>query len=648
MTTSLDKAKQQLEGAKPPHSDDKQKPATNYATAEYPLPLAIIGTRRKPEFPLHALPPLIREAVEEVQAYVQAPTALVVSSVLGIVSAICQGLVKVRRDNTLVSPVSLYLLLIAEANERKSKVESYFKGVIEQWETTTQKIYLSKHHAYEAETVAHDARCFAIEKEIKKNGSDDTELEKHTKALTELLAEKPQKPLTPKILFGDATKEALSKALDENYPSGSVLSAEGGGILAGALTRDGLTGVLAMLNSLWSSEVIVINRSSDGDRVLKDVALTLSLAVQEAVITEFLHKGKEMARGIGFLARTLLCFPETTQGNRLYKAPPKTNHAVEQLNNRLTQLIAMQEDHIEHGRLKRDTVTLDDEAKAVWIKFYNSTESMQCKGETLEFIRDVAGKIADNASRLACLFHALESESDTIGDTLNKKHMTMGCEVAEYYLQEALIYLESSELPTEFKQAQDVSGRLISYAMKRKQDTSSIKDRLLWNEITHRNVQRLSRQNKKELAAILIELEDADHLLDNRKVGKSIIYTMSFLDWNDEPTTKPDASTPLELVTLTLTLPKGNNTSGANSFNEWAILGDIKIGSDEKNFIRGFIAGLQLTTAQTQALLMHYATVWNTAYQREQNPNRKYNQGRYFANSWLRNGAKGFMERKIE
>ena len=148
-----------------------------------------------------------------------------------------------------------------------------------------------------------------------------------------------------------------------------------------------------------------------------------------------------MARGISFLARTLFCYPETTQGQRLYQAPPETNYAVEILNNRLTQLIAMQEDHIENGRLKRDTLSLDDEAKEVWVKYYNSTETMQCRGEALEYIRDVAGKTADNASRLAALFHVLEADEETISDTINKDFMTMGCDVTEYYLHEALIYL---------------------------------------------------------------------------------------------------------------------------------------------------------------------------------------------------------------
>ncbi len=190
----------------------------------------------------------------------------------------------------------------------------------------------------------------------------------------------------------------------------------------------------------------------------------------------------------------------------------------------------MQEDHIENGRLKRDTLSLDDEAKEVWIKYYNSTETTQCRGEALEYIRDVAGKTADNASRLAALFHLIESDSETISDTINKDCMRMGCKVAEYYLHEALIYLESSELPDEFKNAQDISERLISYAMKRKQTPDNIKDRLLWNEITHRQLLRIAPRkinDKKSMALVLIEMEDADHILDNRKIGKSIIYTIN-------------------------------------------------------------------------------------------------------------------------
>ncbi len=123
---------------------------------------------------------------------------------------------------------------------------------------------------------------------------------------------------------------------------------------------------------------------------------------------------------------------------------------------------------------------------------------------------------------------------------------------------------------------------------------------------------------------------------------------MSLLDWKDKPKKHQQSHTTPETVTFTITLPKGKKIEGNASLNRWGGLGGLSIGNDERNFIRGIIAGLQLSNEQKQALLKQYAEVWNKAYQRERNPNRKVNQGYYVANTWLRSGAKGFVHRKLE
>ncbi len=60
------------------------------------------------EFPLSALPPLIRDAVIEAQQITQAPLGLVAASAPGAVSLVCQNLIDVCRLNTLRGPVSLF------------------------------------------------------------------------------------------------------------------------------------------------------------------------------------------------------------------------------------------------------------------------------------------------------------------------------------------------------------------------------------------------------------------------------------------------------------------------------------------------------------------------------------------------------------
>ncbi len=95
---------------------------------------------------------------------------------------------------------------------------------------------------------------------------------------------------------------------------------------------------------------------------------------------------------------------------------------------------------------------------------------------------------------------------------------------------------------------------------------------------------------------------------------------MNLLDWDDNQDNHQVATTEPETVTLTIILPKGKTTADNSSLNRWSGLDGFSIRNDEKNFIRGFIAGLQLTHAQKQALLQQYVIVWNKAYQQEGKP----------------------------
>ena len=55
--------------------------------------------------------------------------------------------------------------MVAEPNERKNAVETYFRPVIEKWEQTTQKIYALKHCDYESELIAYEAKRKTLEKD---------------------------------------------------------------------------------------------------------------------------------------------------------------------------------------------------------------------------------------------------------------------------------------------------------------------------------------------------------------------------------------------------------------------------------------------------------------------------------------------------
>ena len=122
---------------------------------------------------------------------------------------------------------------------------------------------------------------------------------------------------------------------------------------------------------------------------------------------------------------------------------------------------------------------------------------------------------------------------------------------------------------------------------------------------------------------------------------------MSLLDWKqDQQIRNTEPSDTLQYTALVIHLPI--STEEPTGLNEWSPVNNLSLQNDERLFISGFVAGLQLSKSQRFALLKEYANVWNRAYQRERSPNRKAYQGRFCANSWLRNGAKGFVQRQLE
>src|SRR4029453_7821275 len=84
-----------------------------------PGPEPLIGQIGRAPYPVDALPMAIRRAVEEVQACVQAPVEMVASSALATASLAAQALADVRRNRTLIGPIGLYFLTVAESGGRK-------------------------------------------------------------------------------------------------------------------------------------------------------------------------------------------------------------------------------------------------------------------------------------------------------------------------------------------------------------------------------------------------------------------------------------------------------------------------------------------------------------------------------------------------
>jgi hypothetical protein len=119
----------------------------------------------------------------------------------------------------------------------------------------------------------------------------------------------------------------------------------------------------------------------------------------------------ENARGIGFMARCLICFPPSTQGTRFIRSTPEKLDGIQRFRDRIIELLNDQIDLLtptDEEDENRDELYFSVPAQAELDSTFNNIESsIQAGGEFCQN-RDYASKIAENIARLAGVIHAFE------------------------------------------------------------------------------------------------------------------------------------------------------------------------------------------------------------------------------------------------
>ena len=457
----------------------EHQPGTENATAgagegsDWPEPEPLIVQRDAEPYPVDALPGGIGAAVREVVGFAQCPVSLAACSALAALSAVGQGLADVRRAEKLVGPSSLFLLAIADSGERKTTCDGYFLSAIREWETQqaeAAKPCLAKHAAATQAWAAKREGVLTAIKGLAKAGKSCGEREAE---LERLEKEKPELLRLPRLLHGDSTPEALAWNLSCGWPSGSVLSSEAGIVFGGhGMGRDSVMRNMALLNILWDGGTLKVDRRTQESFTVRGARLTMGLAVQPDTVRVFFDSSKGLARGSGFAARFLIAWPESTQGERLFKDAPKTWPHLSAFHRRIGSLLDQAPNLNEHGDLDPPILDLSPEAKKVWVAFHDEVERELRPGGDMAETRDVASKAADNAVRLAALFNLYENDA---GSAINAGHMKAAARIVAWHLYEARRFLGELALPKALSTAANLDVWLLRYC--REYRTASISTR---------------------------------------------------------------------------------------------------------------------------------------------------------------------------
>ncbi len=273
----------------------------------WPEPLPLVATLTPEPYPLDALPDTIRKAVAEVQDFAKAPVSLVASSALAALSLAIQAHADVKRADKLTGPVGLFLLTIADSGERKSTCDGFFTKAIRDYEEAQAEAAKPILKDYKAAIEAWEAKRGGIKDKIRQLAKESKPTGSMESVLRDLEHDKLEPPRIPRLIYADATPEALAYGLAKQWPSGGVVSAEAGIVFGShGMGKDSVMRNLAMLNQLWDGNSLTIDRRTSESFTVRGARLTVALQVQKPTLLEFFTQSGALARGTGFLARFLV------------------------------------------------------------------------------------------------------------------------------------------------------------------------------------------------------------------------------------------------------------------------------------------------------------------------------------------------------
>lgn len=378
-------------------------------------------------FPIHALPPLVYEAVIEAHEVTKAPIPLIVNTALAAMSFSVQHNTCMTRLKGLSSPLHLFVFTIAESGERKTTVDNLLFSHLKPWLASLQAAHAERMSRYVAALEQWKAEQKGQLLGIKKLAQDGIVNPELAARLEVHCKNKPQAPHAPNFVYRDVTIEALLTGL-QTWPSAAVMSNE-----AGMLFKARTFNSIETFNALWDGSQASLHRKNADPVQVSGASLTVSLMAQPQVVKDFIGNKGSSARGNGFLARNLICFPTSTQGTRYeYSQLSRQTPNLDAFCARMLEFLSNTLDADGHLTQEKKIMEFSFQSLQKCQDFGNWVEGQLGFNGYYADVKDAASKIGENMARIAAILHCFTGQSGLID--LNTVHRAT--DIATWYLNQ--------------------------------------------------------------------------------------------------------------------------------------------------------------------------------------------------------------------
>ena len=464
-----------------------------------PEPLANDPSKPTP-YPIEAFKGLLKHVVQAIAHYSQVPDAMAGQCVLGALAHMGQRFIDAPMGHGHM-PTSLILITEGESGSGKTQAMGLTHFKIKEYERQQYSTYLDDIAAWDSEKAGLKG-----------------------KELAQFLEDNP-KPQNPKTLFDDATIEPiLDRFISGEMNNASWTTDEAGQFFNGhTMTGDTAGSALSALTKLWSDGEVSRLRSQKSAYATPQtdahsVRMTLLLQGQRVVLEQALTD--PLMNGQGFLARALIACPPDLRGHRVWDDAKRRNdspydnpHLIEYWSRcqSLLDPLPANEPTTAQGQPQRIKMQWADGAEQVFCNHMQGIENRQANGQTLEYLKAYASRMAENASRIASLMAFFEGRKVITIDDITRAFM-----LVEYSTAERLRYLDAT--PTgEQNDSEKLSSWLVDKARGKNPPMLNRTD-------AYNGAPKPMRKNNKVLQNELDNLESMGHIRQMEDGKKKVIY----------------------------------------------------------------------------------------------------------------------------
>lgn len=441
-----------------------------------------------PLYPIQAFTDILRGAIEAIAYYAQVPLEMAGQCVLGAIASIGQCFVNAPFGNSHI-PASLFLLTEAESGSGKTKTNEYAYKAIYDFDKQQNQTYRESLNSWKLQS-----QCFT-----RKNKAD-------------FLANNPA-PINQSMLMRDATIESvLNKFIKDGLKNLSWATDEAGEFFNGySMKSDTVGQALASLTKIYSKGESHRHRVKDEHMVTSayDVRLTLDIMGQKAILEPAL--GNRLFVNQGFLPRFLLACPENLQGKRVWNSKKRMEENPE-LDKRLISFWSRCEallKELNSCESERKNLDFQNNAMKMLADYQQQIECRQGTNKDLEYIRPIASRMAENATRIATLMAFFDRR-----ETVTEKDLQNAFLLVEFSTQTWLCYSENAPLE------KNDSQKLLDWLIEKAKNKPSYELSQSWIKS---NTLNFLRKNPKYLCDLLQRLRNDDYLRFSKKGKQAII-----------------------------------------------------------------------------------------------------------------------------